>query len=55
MNAKMGRPTIENPNTKNLTIRISEELSKRIDVYCKRNNITKGELVRTAIELVIKK
>ena len=55
MKPKMGRPTISNPNSKNLTIRISDELSNRLEAYCKEKQTTKGEVVRLVIEMVIKK
>lgn len=55
MTPKIGRPPLSNPNSKNLTIRLNGELLKRLDEYCKRNNITKGEVVREGINAVIKK
>ncbi|HCK95936.1 MAG TPA: CopG family transcriptional regulator [Veillonella dispar] len=55
MKPKMGRPTISNPNSKNLTIRISEELSNQLEKYCEEKKTTKGEVVRLGIEMVIKK
>lgn len=53
MSAKMGRPTIKNPNIRNLTIRINEELNVRLTQYCKEYKITKGEVVRAGIERVL--
>lgn len=37
----MGRPTISNPNSKNLTIRISEELSNQLEKYCEEKKLQK--------------
>ena len=53
MNAKMGRPKTENPNAKNLTVRINQDLNERLNAYCEIKCITKGEVVRKGIELVI--
>ena len=55
MTPKIGRPPLSNPNSKNLTIRLNGELLKRLDEYCEKNNVTKGEVVRKGINAVIKK
>lgn len=53
MNARTGRPRLDNPNTKNLTIRINAELDKKLESYCAANSTTKGDVVREGIKLVL--
>lgn len=53
MSLRMGRPREENPNTINLTIRINSELNKRLIAYCEEQKISKGEVVRKGIEIVL--
>lgn len=50
---RTGRPRLNDPNSKNLTIRISNELSEKLDKYCRKNKVTKGETVRKGIEKVL--
>lgn len=53
MSPRTGRPKIENPNSKNLTVRISKDLDERLTTYCNNENITKGEVVRQGIEKIL--
>lgn len=53
MSHRTGRPRLNDPNSKNLTIRISNELSDKLDKYCGKNKVTKGEVVRKGIEKVL--
>ena len=53
MSPKTGIPKVDNPNSKNLTVRISEDLSIRLGEYCNRYKMTKGEVVRIGIEKVL--
>lgn len=53
MNAKTGRPKLDNPNTKNLTVRINAELDKKLQSYCAATGTTKGDVVRQGIDLVL--
>lgn len=55
MSLKMGRPREENPNTINLTVRINSQLNKKLTAYCEEKNISKGEVVRKGIEIVLGK
>lgn len=55
MSARTGRPKINNPNAIPLTVRINENLHKRLENYCKEKNISKGEVVRVGIEKVLDK
>ena len=53
MSPKTGRPKVDNPNSKNLTVRINEDLALRLEKYCDRHNLTKGEVVRIGIKRVL--
>lgn len=53
MNAKMGRPKLDNPNTINLSVKVNAELNTRLEQYCKTNNISKGVVIRQGIEKVL--
>lgn len=55
MKPKMGRPKKENPNTINLTVRLNPDLDKRLTEHCSAENVTKGEVVREGIEIVLGK
>ena len=50
---RTGRPKVENPNEKNLTIRINAVLDEKLTNYCKKNSVTKGDVVRRGIEKVL--
>ena len=50
---KMGRPTKENPNTLKLSIRINAETLKKLQAYCEKENISKGEAFRRSIDLLV--
>jgi len=38
-----------------VSIKISEKLLKKLDLFCEKNNITRSEAIRIAIELLLKK
>ena len=54
MSPKTGRPKVENPIAQNLSVRIDAETKKRFLEYCKSKNISQGEAIRKAIELLLK-
>jgi len=47
--AKMGRPKGKKNKEYNYTIRMDEETKNRLELYCKRLNITKSDVIRSAI------
>ena len=55
MKPKLGRPKEENPNTINLTVRINDKLSERLNKHCAQSGESKGEVVRKGIEYVLDK
>lgn len=50
--AKTGRPKAEKPKNIAFSIRIDKETEERLDKYCKRQNVSKGEAIRRAIRLL---
>lgn len=53
--ARTGRPKIENPKGIRYSIRLDEKTEQELKAYCEKNGITRGEAVRQAIELLLKK
>ena len=49
-----GRPKSENPKQARFSIRLDAETEKRLDEYCRKHGITKGEAVRRGIQLILK-
>lgn len=54
MSPRTGRPKAEKPKTVEVKARIDEETNRRLLAYCKKNGITKTEVLRQGIESVIK-
>jgi len=52
MEKKMGRPPKPNSNTVGLTVKINAESMKKLEIYCDREHISKGEAVRRMIDSV---
>lgn len=52
MSAKMGRPKLDNPITKHLSVRVDQETYKAFLCYCEKHNISQGEAIRRAIALL---
>lgn len=55
MSPRTGRPKVNNPKTIEVKARIDEKTDKKLTEYCEKNNVTKTEVVRKGIEMVIKK
>ena len=53
MSPRTGRPKAENPKAIRYSIRLDEEMERRLEQYCELNQITKGEAVRRAIKLLL--
>ena len=48
-----GRPKAENPKHSRFSIRLDAETEKKLEEYCKKHNVTKGEAVRRGIHLLL--
>lgn len=49
MSPRTGRPT-DNPKPYKITVRLDEESKNILDVYCKQENVEKGETVRRGLK-----
>lgn len=49
---RMGRPKVDNPKSKALTIRLDADTEDLLNEYCIFHKVTKGEAVRRAIILL---
>lgn len=52
---KIGRPKAEKPKAVYCNIRLDSDTENKLLEYCKENNITKGEAVRKAIKMLLKR
>lgn len=50
MSPRTGRPPIDNPKGKRITVRIDDETSNILNKYCKQENIERAEAVRKGIK-----
>jgi hypothetical protein len=50
---RTGRPKLEDPNTKRLSVCLNEQTMKQLEEYCKANGITKGEAIRKGVHLLL--
>lgn len=53
--AVMGRPKSKNPKTIEVKARIDKDLNDRLVKYCEEKKLTRTDVVRQGIEMVIKK
>ena len=53
MGPKMGQPKLDNPNSIKLSIRINALLNDRLERYCKKYSLSKGEVIRKGIEKIL--
>lgn len=53
MSPRTGRPKAENPKTIEVKARIDAETDRRISEYCEKHGVTRTEVVRMGIELLL--
>lgn len=53
MSPRTGRPKVDNPKGINLTIRLDPDTEKRLQEYCEKHHISKGEAIRKGIHLLL--
>lgn len=51
---KIGRPKAKNPKNVDVKVRFDEKTNEKILGYCKRNNITRTEMLRNGVELLLR-
>lgn len=49
----VGRPKSENPKQSRFSIRLDADTEKRLQLYCEKHSITKGEAIRQGIHLLL--
>lgn len=54
-NRKVGRPKADRPKDIRFSVRLDDELSKQLELYCEDNGISKGEAIRKALNLLLGK
>ena len=55
MSPRTGRPKAEKPKEIRYSIRLDMETEERLEEYCEKNGITKGEAIRRGIDLLLSK
>lgn len=53
MSPRTGRPKADNPLTVEVKARIDTETNEKLIKYCKENKVTRTDVVRDGIKLVI--
>ena len=53
MSPRTGRPKAEKPKEIRYSIRLDRETETRLQAYCERHGITRGEAIRKAIDLLL--
>ena len=53
MSPKTGRPKKDNPINIRHSIRLDAETDKKLEEYCKKHNISKGEAIRQGVHLLL--
>ena len=48
-----GRPKSQNPKEIRFSIRLDEKTDKKLSTYCKDQDLSKGEAIRRAIDLLL--
>lgn len=51
----VGRPKAENPKQSRFSIRLDAETERKLEEYCKKHNVSKGEAIRRGIHLLLEK
>ncbi len=53
MSPRTGRPKKENPINIRTSVRLDAETDRKLNDYCKKHGITKGEAVRKGVHLLL--
>ena len=53
MSPRIGRPKTDSPKDMRYIGRLDADTESRLQAYCEKTNITKGEAIRRGIELLI--
>lgn len=53
MSPRTGRPKTENPINIRTSVRLDAETDRKLNDYCEKHGITKGEAIRKGIHLLL--
>ena len=53
MSPKTGRPKVKDPIKHQITVRLTESTMKKLEAYCEKKGVTKGEAVRKGVERLL--
>lgn len=53
MSPKTGRPKVENPINIRTSVRLDKITDDKLNDYCERNGLTKGEAIRKGVHLLL--
>jgi hypothetical protein len=53
LSPRTGRPKSENPKSVNYTIRLDIETERKLQEYCAKHNISRGEAIRRGVHLLL--
>lgn len=51
----VGRPKAENPKQSRFSIRLDAETERKLEEYCQKHSISKGEAIRRGMHLLFDK
>lgn len=54
MSPRTGRPKVDNPINIRTSVRLDKETDDKLNEYCKKNSISKGEAIRKGVHLLLK-
>ena len=55
MSPRTGRPRVDKPKTIEVKARIYEEKNERLEEYCKKNQVSRTDVVRLGIKKVLER
>ena len=53
MSPRTGRPKVDTPINIRTSVRLDKQTDDRLNEYCLRNNMTKGEAIRKGVHLLL--
>ncbi len=53
MSPRTGRPRLEDPQTKRLSVCLNQKTMNKLEAYCQEQGITKGEAIRRGVLLLL--
>ncbi|MBO5145025.1 MAG: CopG family transcriptional regulator [Lachnospiraceae bacterium] len=53
MSPRTGRPKVENPINIRTSVRLDKETDDKLNEYCLKNGMTKGEAIRKGVHLLL--